>query len=80
MHVTCATLYLTSGSKVKSIIAVYRLRMKSIVSSGTSGDIVLQTGHYIMGWNLLTQVIGVQLNQGEGWGDSKSHISKLRDL
>lgn len=73
LDVTYAALDLTSGnitsrSKVKSIIAVYRLRMKSIVSSGTSGDIVLQTGNYIMGWNLLTQVIGVQYNQGEGVG------------
>lgn len=71
MDVTYAALDLTSGnitsgSKVKSIIAVYRLRMKAIVSSGTSGDIVLETGNYIMGWNLLTQVIGVQYNQGEG--------------
>jgi hypothetical protein len=83
MNVTYAALDLTSGntsgSKVKSIIAVYRLRMKSIVSSGTSGDIVLQTGNYIMGWNLLTQVIGVQYNQGEGVGRfvSSGNLRKL---
>jgi hypothetical protein len=55
LGVTYATLYLEPGSQVKSIVAVYRLRMKSSVSSGTSGDIVLQTAHYVMGWNLLTQ-------------------------